>query len=64
VIDLTISVSAQVAPAAVAGDVLEPPVGSPYPGLYTVVAARPDADREGWRELDLERIRMVRGGQA
>jgi hypothetical protein len=64
VIDLTISVSARVAPAAVAGDILELPPGTSHPGLYKVLASRPDADREGWRELELERVRMVRGGQA
>ena len=63
-IDLVISVSAHVAPKAVAGDMIEIPVGAQHPGFYRVLASRPDADREGWRELELERVRMVRGGQA
>jgi hypothetical protein len=64
VIDLVIGVSAHVAPGASPGDVIELQPGTPHAGLYKVLATRPDAARDGWRELDLERVLMVRGGVA
>lgn len=64
-IDLVISVRHDVAPRAVAGDVIEIPRGGKAdPGFYTVLSVRPDADRAGWRELELRRLQMVRGGRA